>query len=223
MSWFLGAIRIDPRVSTWESTLAVRFKSVQEKYSSEVRWVQLEAEGLCLLKASVGAFNDLGIWREDSAISTLAGELLLPRTLSTPLQSRRTLEAELLVKSLTENRQKDLLKSSRGTFACAAYDSKIGKLLLATDKLGVRPVYYLRDRDSVYFGTSLRDLLSVLPHRPPTTEPAFRVSKSFDLDLRCLSRKRAGSARSLSTMTCAEKLPRINQLLLTQARLSRRL
>lgn len=180
MSWFLGALRINQTAPAWASTLAPRFREVQSKYSTTLHWTDLESDNFRFLKASVGAFNDAGVWRKDSAFGTLAGEMLLAETIAAPLESRRTREAELLVKSLTENRQIDLLKSSRGTFACAAYDSSIAKLVLATDKLGVRPLYYFQDRSAVYFGTSLRDLLSVLPHRPALDYRAYAELLAFN-------------------------------------------
>lgn len=180
MSWFLGAIRINPKTPTWASTLAPRFREVRNKYSTEIQWTDLESDDFLFLKASVGAFNDAGVWKKTSGFGMLAGEMLLAETIAAPLESRRTREAELLVKSLTENRPNDLLRSSRGTFACAAYDSSIARLLLATDKLGVRPLYYFRDSSAVYFGTSLRDLLSVLPHRPAIDFRAYAELLAFN-------------------------------------------
>jgi asparagine synthase (glutamine-hydrolysing) len=53
-----------------------------------------------------------------------------------------------------------LLSHLNGMFAFAIYDRKTKKLLLARDRLGVKPLYYYRDKDVLAFASEMGALLA---------------------------------------------------------------
>lgn len=56
---------------------------------------------------------------------------------------------------------RDALARFRGAFSFAFWDGAEGRLVLASDPLGLRSVFYTRIDDAVAFSTSLRDLLAL--------------------------------------------------------------
>jgi len=51
------------------------------------------------------------------------------------------------------------LQSARGMFALALWDKKERKLILARDRLGIKPLYYQADNGAVRFGSEIKCLL----------------------------------------------------------------
>jgi asparagine synthase (glutamine-hydrolysing) len=56
----------------------------------------------------------------------------------------------------------DQIRRANGTFALAEFDPGTGALLLVTDSLGARPLYWTRQGDTLIFSTSIR-LIAALP------------------------------------------------------------
>lgn len=69
-------------------------------------------------------------------------------------------DTECLV-HLYEEYGEDLVSYLRGMFAFAIWDDRQKKLLLGRDRLGIKPCYYLRQEDALYFGSELKCLLAV--------------------------------------------------------------
>lgn len=61
----------------------------------------------------------------------------------------------------------DLLPRLRGDFVLLVWDRERRSGMLARDQLGIRPCYVHRTTGGCYFASELRDLLAVLPTRPP--------------------------------------------------------
>lgn len=114
-------------------------------------------------KADLGAFG-APAWsaREDGSLSMLAGQPLLRN--SAAAHGNRADDLATLHDGWTRG-DDHLLREARGVFCAAHYDPAAERLTLATDKVGVRPIYYWIGEDVVVFATALRILeaLTVVP------------------------------------------------------------
>ena len=60
----------------------------------------------------------------------------------------------------------DYLSALRGMFAFALYDVASGKLHLARDRIGIKPLYYTLDNDRLLFNSEIKGLLNALDRQP---------------------------------------------------------
>ena len=65
----------------------------------------------------------------------------------------------------------DALASLHGMFAFALHDARARRLVLARDRLGMKPLYYARFPDRILFASEVKGLLAAWPHEPEL-EPA---------------------------------------------------
>lgn len=72
---------------------------------------------------------------------------------------RTATDTEVLVE-LLEREGARLLTRLNGMFAIAAWDRERGRLLLARDRLGIKPLFYRADKDGVIFASELRAMLA---------------------------------------------------------------
>jgi len=79
-------------------------------------------------------------------------------------------DTEVIV-HLYEDFGDDLVDSLRGMFAFALWDVGRSRLLVARDRLGIKPLYYWEHEGGVAFASELRSLLSV-PGFPKRVDPA---------------------------------------------------
>jgi hypothetical protein len=114
-----------------------------------------DMDGLFLAKWDSGAFGEAA-WREapDGSFSTLVGDPLLTDD-GTRLSRAQQLAQLAPFGQPVEATQ---LARCRGTFALAQFDAPSHTLQLATDALGLRPVYFVVQDDWLIFSNALRVL-----------------------------------------------------------------
>lgn len=108
-----------------------------------------------LAKVDVGAFGDRAFCVTSDAVSILAGAPLLRHEGGAPRS--RSADLTEIHDSLGRDSVQSL-RTARGVFCAAHYRPATGTLLLTTDKLGIRPIYYWVGERYVIFATALRIL-----------------------------------------------------------------
>lgn len=109
--------------------------------------------------------GDQPIGNEDGSIQVVFnGEIYNYRTLRRDLESRghvfrTSSDTEVLVHLYEENGPA-LVNHLRGMFAFAIWDNERKRLLLARDRLGIKPLYVYRGGDAVVFGSELKAILA---------------------------------------------------------------
>lgn len=76
-----------------------------------------------------------------------------------------TSDTEAIVHQYEQSGPK-VVDSLRGMFALAIWDERCGQLLLARDRLGIKPLYYWERDGSIYFCSELRSLLALTRFSP---------------------------------------------------------
>lgn len=73
-------------------------------------------------------------------------------------------DAEVVV-NLYEHQGLQALNRLRGMFAVAIWDTQDKELILVRDQLGIKPLYYNLNKNSLLFGSEIKALLKVMPER----------------------------------------------------------
>jgi asparagine synthase (glutamine-hydrolysing) len=115
-----------------------------------------------LAKFDLGAFNELGYLEDGEEVSAIAGEPFLD--LGEEKVNSRFSDLEKLSKELGKGNTK-ILDFCNGTFSICHYNQAKHCFILATDKLGSRPVYYYFDNEMLYFSSSIR-VMELVPDIP---------------------------------------------------------
>ncbi len=103
-----------------------------------------------LVKADIDAFGDKAFRIDPGAVSFMVGE---------PLLERRSRAADLNELHTALSREDlDPLTRARGVFGIAHYRPDSATLVLLTDKLGIRPMFYWLGERYVIFATAMRIL-----------------------------------------------------------------
>lgn len=98
-------------------------------------------------------------------VITFNGEIYNHRELRQPLaragvEFRGSSDTEVLLALVEREGVIRALQQCRGMFALALWDRAEGKLSLARDRMGEKPLYFLKDRQGVRFASELKALLA---------------------------------------------------------------
>lgn len=85
---------------------------------------------------------------------------------------------------------RDFLRHLHGMFALALYDKARRRVLLARDRLGIKPLYYAVVDNRVVFGSEIKALLAVLPAAPEINPPGLAqfLQNQFNHGENCIIR-----------------------------------
>lgn len=114
-----------------------------------------------IAKIDVGAFGETAYLQTTDGVSALVGEALIDG--GNEFQRRPRVEDLEALRSAWRSGELSRLQATHGSFAVIFYDAKSGRLSIASDKLGLRCVYYWRGGGLVVFATALR-VLESLPY-----------------------------------------------------------
>lgn len=119
--------------------------------------------------------GDQPIGNEDGSVQVVFnGEIYNFKELRRGLESRghrfRTCSDTEVLVHLYEDEGEDLVHRLRGMFAFALWDRRKERLLLARDRVGIKPLYFFRDSAKIVFGSELKSVVSA-PDVPRELSP----------------------------------------------------
>jgi asparagine synthase (glutamine-hydrolysing) len=117
---------------------------------------------------------------EGSVVLVFNGEIYNYRELREQLRSRghtfgTQSDTEVIV-HLYEESGEDCVHALRGMFSFALWDTKLRKLLLVRDRLGIKPLYYADPGGRLVFGSEIK---AILADRAATVEPNFEALANY--------------------------------------------
>jgi asparagine synthase (glutamine-hydrolysing) len=62
-----------------------------------------------------------------------------------------------------------------GMFAFSIHDKKTKKILITRYFFGEKPLYYLKDIDSLMWASELKSIIKILPVKPAINKPALNL------------------------------------------------
>ena len=91
---------------------------------------------------------------------------------------RTTSDTEVLFHLLINRGIEKCLDEIRGMFAFAFYDKRSDVLILARDRVGIKPLYYIERGDAFYWASELKVLAKQLSLSPDPTRTLFAIGGS---------------------------------------------
>ena len=175
--------------------------------------VALGHRRLAIIDLSEAGHEPMTNEREDVWV-TYNGEVYNYRELMRELQGRghtfkSQCDAEVLIHGYEEYGP-EMLRRFNGIWGFALWDQRRRRLMLARDRIGVKPVYYCQVRDYFLFASEIKALLDFLP-RPLRFDEQYlykllRHSVADDDELTSVAGVRALPAGSYATIAPGEEL-----------------
>lgn len=124
------------------------------------------------------------IHNEDRSVTVIFnGEIYNFRELRAILQARghrfRTASDTEVIVHLYEQDGIDFVNRLRGMFAIALWDSRLHRLVLVRDRLGIKPLYYSCSGHRLVFGSELKSLLQATGSKPAINLQGLNAYLSF--------------------------------------------
>ncbi len=166
MCGICGLVSLDGATAPDPAALAAMNETLVHRGPDSDGTVIEGACGLAMRRLSIIdlAGGDQPISNEDGRICVIQnGEIYNYRELMEGLRARGHTfashsDTEVLV-HLYEERGPDFVEELRGMFALAIWDSRHGRLLLARDRFGIKPLYYRVENGQLSFASELKALL----------------------------------------------------------------
>ncbi len=143
--------------------LSESLKSAVSRSSLDVPQVLGDGRSF-FVKVDIGAFDGLGqISDSNGNVTLLAGEPLLENRIG----ARDRTGDLAAIRDGFACGDNSFLSKSQGVFCLADYQAQSGELRLATDRLGIRPLYFWSNGEYLIFASALRILesISFIPKR----------------------------------------------------------
>ncbi|MEO5814364.1 MAG: asparagine synthase-related protein [Gemmatimonadaceae bacterium] len=137
------------RPEMWLSSLS----SLISRQASDERYV-VRSAGAVMIKVDIGAYGTRALLDDGTAATFVAGEPIVEWQQAA---RDRVTDTAALHQSLLRS-SRDVLVGARGQFAVAHHDRAVNRLVLATDAMGIRGLYWWTDGDTVVYSSTLRVL-----------------------------------------------------------------
>lgn len=166
MCGIAGVLSLDPGANVSQQTVermcaVIRHRGPDDQGTHCQGEIGLGVRRLSIIDLTGG---HMPIHNEDRSVWVVFnGEIYNFKTLRSDLESRghrfyTSTDSEVLV-HLYEQYGIDFVNHLRGMFAIALWDANLRQLILARDRLGIKPLYYWLQGNSLLFGSELKCLL----------------------------------------------------------------
>jgi asparagine synthase (glutamine-hydrolysing) len=167
MCGIAGVLYADPSRPVEKAVLRAMGRSIAHRGPDAEGFLEEPGVGLVHRRLSIIDLSggDQPIGNEDGSVQVVFnGEIYNFQELRAGLEARghrfRTRSDTEVLVHLYEEEGEDLVGRLRGMFAFALWDRPRRRLLLARDRLGIKPLYLYRDAEKFLFGSELKAILA---------------------------------------------------------------
>lgn len=136
--------------------------------------IALGMQRLSIIDLSGG---DQPIWSDDGVCIVFNGEIYNYKFLRSQLQQAgyhfKTHSDTEVILHLYRQKGIEAINDLEGMFAICLYDTRVNKVFLIRDRLGVKPLYYYHQNNSLVFASEIKALLEGLKFKPELNTQAL--------------------------------------------------